>query len=74
MGILRNAGVFAVVKRYSECGRKYCKMHDSQQVNIGECYLLAFFIDIVFLLFPSLVEQRKYSHLQREYLFAQSLE
>jgi|GEM_PF-3308498 len=38
MGILRFAGVFAVVERQSECGRKASKLHVSQQVNIGVCY------------------------------------
>jgi len=37
-GHLRFAGVFAVVERQSECGRKTSQLHVSQQVNIGVCY------------------------------------
>ena len=33
----RVAGVFAVAKRQSECGRKTCKMLVSQPVTIGVC-------------------------------------
>jgi len=34
----RFAGVFAVAQRQSKCGRKTCKVHVSQPVNIGVCY------------------------------------
>ena len=34
-------GSFTVALRQSECGRKACEMHVSQQVTIGVCYLLA---------------------------------
>ena len=34
----RFAGVFAVVKRQSECGSKTAGMHVSQPMNIGVCY------------------------------------
>ena len=37
MGILRFAGVFAVVKRQSECGSETAGMHVSQPMNIGVC-------------------------------------
>ena len=40
-GHWRFAGAFTVALRQSECGRKACEMHVSQQVTIGVCYLLA---------------------------------
>jgi len=43
MGIWRFAGVFAVVKRQSECGSKTAGMHVSQPVPIGVCYGLVIF-------------------------------
>jgi len=43
MGIWRFAGVFAVVKRQSECGSKDRELHVSQPMNIGVCYGLALF-------------------------------
>jgi hypothetical protein len=43
MGILRVAGGFAVAKRRSESGRNDCKLHVSQQVTIGACYVLFFY-------------------------------
>ena len=37
----RVAGVIAVALRQGECGRKTCKVHVSQPVNIGVCWQLA---------------------------------